>query len=198
MTRSHKEELLSVLSNWLLDQTRPSPDHRVVEQLTGLFLSEWLEMQEQASEIEARVKKRKAIADAASEELKAIAPLEHVGLGIVNQWMADGERKAKIESLALKARQTSLEVSAADAELAKNIGERRAYAKRFLRNCLANIEEIENTPAFGPRAQGIVSEIASVIENEWRAHTDVVRKSVAAIKHNAVELGRIYAGQDGD
>ena len=190
---SKKTELLEILSAWLMSQNGYRPEHNEVESMTGCDMPEWIILQQKAAPLEAEANRTRWEAEDASRQYKEAAPLGHVGMGFVNELIADAEKKNRIAALSAVSQTKNAARDEAARCLASNVEQRQRFGKRFLRACLENIQYLEASSVFGSRADTLISEMTHTLEKEWQDHRASTMAAMGSLVGNLKELHGLYS-----
>ncbi len=193
LVKKHKEQLLIHMSHWLLSQESEIYSDEVMR-LSNCSMKYWCTLQTNTKRLSSDIVQAAAAHDIADSAYRAAAPMGYIGLGIINEWTADEERRSQIAALKAKKDGIWRQVQQIRGKIADNDSARKQFGKRFLRGCLNNIVELEKSRIFGPQVFGLCRLIRHDLQNEWQDLSASVLAGIVIVDDRTSTLYKIYRG----
>jgi hypothetical protein len=181
-----KEKLLKYLSDWLLSDD-VAKDQTEVQQITGISMSEWTDLQQKERNLRSLWDKQDMAVSRASSSLKQIRPIP-----VVSKLFATENEKAEITSKEKELEELKAIANQTIQQITLNDWKRREFGRRFLRTCLEHVPELECSRAFGIEITRLSTEVANSIKLKWQAYEAVTRRHLADMNVTINDLYRIY------
>lgn len=175
-----KRELLLLFSEWLLGlnsaSAMPETERRELQSLTQMPLEKWVQLQAIAVQIE------KDLKEAEGKEKEAIAAFQKKApFGAATKVFADAESKSQIKTLQNDVAAAQKYHEILSLALKQNVEKRQGLGETFFRDCLAQLDKLAISQAFGKEATLIINRMTTETNAVWVGH----------LKQQAEELDQI-------
>jgi hypothetical protein len=189
VTIRHKRELLILISNWLSIQTNitGSYDQIEMEEISDVSLLEWVNLQQKYLETRQMADIAQKDESVCRRKLNETAPFSLVTdrMSVINRIFATEEEKSRIDQLNLELKSKTIRREQLEQQLINVNLDREKLSEIFLRNCMANINNLMRSKTMGNEVEAIMNRWTTGVSNLWIEH---VLSQQEVIKHIEMSL----------